>query len=514
MDLSNSPLYEKFPNGDIKCNCCQHKCVIRPGKLGICRARANVNGVLNSPTYGQYTVAVDPIEKKPLYHFFPGSQALSYGTVGCNFSCQFCQNSSLSMWKLDIEEVAALDQTEGRRLRSYTPQQMVQLAKENDCISIASTYNEPTISSEFSYEVFKLAKQNGLHTIYVTNGFESVETLNYLAPYLDAVNIDLKAFTEEFYSKICGAHLEGVCNTIKRCYCMGIHTEVTTLIIPNSNDSDEELKQITEFIVSVSPNIVWHVSAYHDDYMFQGRGRTPLATLQRAARIGKKAGLKYIYMGNVHSDSGRNTICPKCGSKLVDREWFHAKSPLKEGKCKCGESIPGFFEGARNLPPKINMVPEELLDPPGEPQSVGTLPTHLVLYASKGGTSKEFAEQIGNHLDFPVIDIASISFSDLANVQCVVFAVATYGRGSPPTSAQQFWADLNSHKGSISFSNVNFAILGCGSSSFAKTYCGFAKDLETAMNQLGAHEVAPICFNDDMEEIPSDVQGWISQLRF
>lgn len=510
-----------MPNGDIQCLCCQHKCLIPPGKLGKCRVRANVDGKPVSPTWGQYTVAVDPVEKKPLYHFLPGSKVYSYGTVGCNFSCQFCQNSSLSMWKLDIEDVSQLDNTEGRRLSKYTPEQMVKEAMKTGCLSIASTYNEPTVSTEFSYEVFKLAKLKGLKTIYVTNGFESVETLNYLGPFLDAVNIDLKSYREDFYSRVLGGHLKGVCDTIRRCSAMGIHTEVTTLLIPDANDSNEEISDIANFLASIDKDIVWHVSAYHDDYKFVGRGRTPIQTLQRAVDIGRKAGLRYIYMGNVRTADGRNTKCPKCGATLINREWFDANpSHLVKGRCQCGQKIPGLFIDAANLRPKIDHVPKELIEEEQQlstevPQPLpGEFPQNFVVFASKGGTSKSFAEKIAQHLHYEVVlNFADISLEALQNARNVVFVVSTYGRGMPPPNANDAWAKITEFQGQLP--NLHFAVLGCGSSSFSSTFAGFAKNLQEKLIELGADEVAPLCTRDENEEADDQkVEEWISGLSF
>lgn len=516
--LCDSPLFRKLPNNDIQCLCCQHMCVISPGKLGRCRARANVDGKPVSPTWGQFTVAVDPVEKKPLYHFLPGSAVYSYGTVGCNFSCQFCQNSSLSMWKLDIEDVAALEESEGRRLRKHTPEEMVREALEHGCASIASTYNEPTVSSEFSYEVFKLAKAKGLHTIYVTNGFESVETLNYLGPYLDAVNIDLKSFREKFYWEVCGAHLQGVCDTIKRCVAMGIHTEVTTLVIPGANDSDEELRDVAKFLASVNPEIVWHVSAYHDDYKFQGRGRTPLHTLQRAAKIGREAGLCYIYMGNVNAPGARATICPGCGKELVYRDWGRARISMKNGKCTCGRVVPGLFADANNLRPKLGHVPPELVDMKVSPVVAQVAPVagdNIVFYATKGGTSKRFAQEIAEFLHFDVDDVTNLSMERLCSLQRVVFVVATYGRGAPPPSAIGFWNELKDTETLPLDHPVHFAVVGCGSSSFSATFCGFAHSLEEKLNSLGLVEVAPLCTRDEMEDNDdAKVVAWSHSLKF
>jgi pyruvate formate lyase activating enzyme len=412
------------------------------------------------------------------------------------------------MWKLDIEDVAALDQTEGRRLLCYTPEQMVSEAMAKGCRSIASTYNEPTVSSEFSYQVFKLAKSKGLLTVYVTNGFESVETLNYLGPYLDAVNIDLKAFREPFYADICGAHLEGVCDTIRRCVAMGIHTEVTTLVIPGENDSGAELRDVASFLASVDPDIPWHVSAYHDDYKFEGRGRTPAATLERARKIGRAAGLKYVYMGNVNASDAKTTYCPKCRRVLVEREWGSAKFRMKGAKCSCGEVVPGLWEDACHLKPKLLAVPAALT--PVDPVPAIARGREAVLYGGMKGTARRFAEEVGHVLGFPVIDVAAAK--GLADFRRVVFVVSTYGRGAPPKSAAEFWAQLAEAQ---AVTDGEFAVLGCGSSSYPATFCQFAKNLQQKMLALGFREVAPLCLRDELDKASDDkVRQWIGQVKF
>jgi pyruvate formate lyase activating enzyme len=421
------------------------------------------------------------------------------------------------MWKLDIEDVAVLEKTEGRQLSRHTPERMVAEALQAGCLSVASTYNEPTVSSEFAHEVFKLAKSKGLYTAYVTNGFESVETLNYLGPYLDAVNIDLKSFREKFYWEICGAHLNGVCETIRRCVAMGIHTEVTTLVIPGTNDSDAELRDIAQFLVSVDPRIPWHVSAYHDDYKFQGLGRTPVQTLQRAASIGKKAGLLYIYMGNVsHSDS-RVTNCPKCGAKLVDRDWGHAKIRMKNGRCSCGVVIPGLWADADNRPPKLDSVPAALaggVQPSGPSGAPGS--TRVVFYATKGGTAKRFAEMVANRHGFDLRDISDLTVEELQKLQKVVFSVATYGRGDPPASALGFWKALNEVKGLNVKGGIEFAVIGCGSSSFGKSFGGFARNLEDRLCALGLRKVKDAIVRDEDQDGADDgnIAAWINGLKF
>jgi len=513
--MEDSPLFSRLPNNNLGCLCCAHYCIIPPGKLGKCRARANVNGSPHFPAWGRYTLAVDPVEKKPLYHFLPGTSIFSYGTVGCNFSCQFCQNSSLSMWKLDIEDVGLLKENDVGRLKKVTPEQVVKAAIDNKCLSIASTYNEPTVTTEFSYQVFKLAKEKGLRTVYVTNGYESIECLEYLAPYLDAVNIDLKSFSDDFYLKICGAHLQPVCDTIRRCYAMGIHTEVTTLVIPKNNDSNEELKQTAEFLASVGVDIPWHVSAYHDDYMFEGLGHTPLSTLKRAAEIGKRAGLLYIYIGNAQSPEERITKCPKCGEVLIDRVWFGATIRMKKGCCvKCGERIPGLFSDADHMNEKLIKIPQDLRTSVfvQEPSKM-EIPSDVVIYASNGGTAKRYAEMISSILSYPAIDIMSVDLKQMRKCKRIIFVVATYGKGSPPPSAQMFWEMLKDES-SDQLKGIKFAVMGCGSSSFPSSFCAFAHSLQERLAELGASSVTDLYERDEDNSDEGGLQSWMNSLNF
>ena len=518
--IVDSPLIHALPSGQLQCLACQHKCVIDNGKLGRCRVRGNQKGKLILPVYGRYSIAVDPIEKKPLYHFLPGSKAYSYGTVGCNFSCQFCQNSSLSMWKLDLEDVCKIKESDVGRLHKVTPSDVVQQALQNHCESIASTYNEPTVSSEFSFEVFKLAKSKGLHTIYVTNGFESVETLNYLAPYLDAVNIDLKGWSEKFYHSICGGTRAGVCETIRNCHNLGIHTEVTTLIIPQTNDSDEELSNIASFLASVDPEIVWHVSAYHDDYKFEGLGRTPTTTLQRAVKIGQKCGLLYIYMGNCTHPDSKVTFCPKCHKELIRRSWgAPAIIHLDKGSCpKCGTSIPGLFTDANHVHPALfsQIVPLSQNSENNQNSNSNNNNNNsnnnnqnnqhsekkMVIYATKGGKSKMIGQHLAELFGVNAIDIKDITLELLSKKESVAFVVSTYGRGGPPESALSLLNEitLKEKEKSTPLSGLKFAICGCGSSGFANSFCGFAKSLEKQLIDLGGSEIAPLKTLDDDED--------------
>jgi len=294
-------LCQKLDHNQVQCQACSHYCRISPGQTGLCGVRENQQGELKLLVYGRpCAVNIDPIEKKPLYHFLPGTKILSLGTFGCNFHCDFCQNWQMSQisrkdfsdhghgWKSFLNQIDYL-----------SPDEVVQIAKENNLPSVAYTYNEPAIWSEYAIDIARLAKKEGIKNVYVTNGYLSPECLDFVAPYLDAVNIDLKSFDEEFYLKTCGAKLQPVLNSIKKLHAAGVWIEITTLVIPGANDLEKEFKNIAEFIASVDKNIPWHLSAFHPDYKIQDRGRTELKTLERAKKIGHQAGLKYVYLGNI-----------------------------------------------------------------------------------------------------------------------------------------------------------------------------------------------------------------------
>jgi len=267
-------LYKKLDGNKVRCLACAHYCVIQEGKTGICGVRENIGGELQLLVYGKpAAIQVDPIEKKPLYHFMPGTKILSLGTFGCNFRCGFCHD--------------------------WLPERIVSYAVEHKIPSIAYTYNEPTIFVEYAYDIMVLAKEKGLKNVFVSNGYESKETLDYIGPYLDAINIDLKSFSNGFYQKNCGAKLQPVLDTIRRVHKMKIWQEITTLVIPGENDVEEELKQIADFIVSVDPGIPWHLSRFHPDYKMMNKGVTSYESLVRVREIGLAAGLKYVYLGNV-----------------------------------------------------------------------------------------------------------------------------------------------------------------------------------------------------------------------
>lgn len=330
-------LYDKKENNLIKCNACSHRCIIAENHAGICGVRKNVDGKLYSMVYGKAVgLHVDPMEKKPLFHFLPGSSVLSFGTCGCNFRCLFCQNWEMSQSPKEFGAIYGEDKA---------PEQIVALTVTTNCKAIAYTYNEPAVFIEYAHDTAKLAKQHNLKNVYVTNGYETLEALEIMAPYIDAMNIDLKSFSDKFYSEVCGARLQPVLDTIKKSYEMKKWVEITTLIIPGKNDSVKELKEIAEFIAGIDKNIPWHISRFFPMYKMMDTEATPLVTLLKAYEIGKKAGLNYVYVGNVKSDDKESTFCPQCNNLLIERDRFMTiQNNLKDGKCpKCSTAISGVF---------------------------------------------------------------------------------------------------------------------------------------------------------------------------
>ncbi|MBI3592990.1 MAG: AmmeMemoRadiSam system radical SAM enzyme, partial [Nitrospirae bacterium] len=305
------------------------------GKRGICSVRENRDGVLYSLVYGKVVARhIDPIEKKPLFHFYPGSRSYSIATVGCNFRCMHCQNYEISQYPKQHPDIPGED---------MTPEQIVREAELTGCKSISYTYTEPTIFFEFAYDCARLAHEKGIKNVFVSNGYTSPEAAKLIAPYLDANNIDLKG-DDAFYKRIAGARLQPVLDTIKLMKELGVWVEVTTLIIPDHNDSDDFLKWVAEFIKSVDPAMPWHVTQFYPTYKLLDKPRTPIKTLRRAKDIGMKAGLKYVYEGNVPGEGGENTFCPSCGELLIDRFGFTLTAvKMKESKCsKCGAQIDGI----------------------------------------------------------------------------------------------------------------------------------------------------------------------------
>lgn len=335
--IKEALFYEKLERNMVHCYLCSHHCRISQGKRGICSVRENINGTLYSIVYGKLIAsAVDPIEKKPLFHFLPGSSAYSIATVGCNFSCLNCQNYDISQMPKPNKPIYS---------EEVAPEEVVEAAKHYKCESIAYTYTEPTIFFEYAYDIAKLAKKEGIKNIFVSNGYITEEALREIAPYLDANNIDLKSFSDEFYRKVCGARLEPVLNSIRLHKELGIWIEITTLVIPSLNDSEENFKEIARFIKNLDENIPWHVSAFYPAYKLTNLPPTPIKTLDKARKIGLETGLKYVYQGNVPGE-GENTLCPSCGKVLIRRSGYVVlQHNMKNSKCPhCEAKIDGVWK--------------------------------------------------------------------------------------------------------------------------------------------------------------------------
>jgi len=333
--MKEALLYEKLEDKKVKCCLCNHYCIIPDGKRGICQVRENRGGTLYSLVYEKLIAAnVDPIEKKPFFHFLPGSLSFSIATVGCNFRCKHCQNWSISQMPKDKGEIQG---------ETIPPERIVMEALRTGCKSISYTYTEPTVFFEYAYEISKLAKEKGLKNLFVTNGYMSKEALQLIAPYLDGANVDLKSANEAFYKEICGARFSPVLENIQTMRKLGIWVEVTTLLIPTLNDSEEELRTIARLLRDIEPSIPWHVTAFHPDYKLLHLPPTPRSVLKKAREIGLSEGLKYVYSGNIPGDEGENTYCWNCHKILIRRWGFKVlENNIKEGKCPhCGAKIDG-----------------------------------------------------------------------------------------------------------------------------------------------------------------------------
>jgi len=332
-------LYEPAEGGKVRCRLCGHECLIAPGASGICKVRRNVDGRLVSLSYDALVaVHIDPIEKKPLFHFLPGTLSLSVAAAGCNFQCAFCQNWQISQAPRTGQVVG------GQRV---PPEELVAGAARQGCASISYTYTEPTIFFELAYDTARLARAKGIGNCFVSNGFMTPQAVETIAPYLDAINVDLKAFRDETYREVMKARLGPVLTCLKALTAAGIWVEVTTLVVPGMNDSDAELRDIAGFIAGqLGPDVPWHVSRFHGDYKMPGSAATPIATLHRAVQIGREAGLRYIYSGNVPGDDNESTRCPHCRAMLIRRRGFSiAANRLAGGKCPdCGAEIAGRWE--------------------------------------------------------------------------------------------------------------------------------------------------------------------------
>nr|WP_287261802.1 AmmeMemoRadiSam system radical SAM enzyme [Methanothrix sp.] len=334
-EMKEAMFYERLEGSDVRCNLCSHNCRIRPGHRGICGVRENINGTLYSLVYGKIVAEhVDPVEKKPLFHFQPGSRSYSIATVGCNFRCRHCQNADISQMPVDKNMIIGSERS---------PEDIVAAALEAGVQSISYTYTEPTIFFEFALDTAVKAKEFGLKNNFVSNGYMSEAAARAIAPYLDAINIDLKG-DDEFYKKICSARVEPVKRNIELFPKLGVWTEVTTLVIPGYNDSVEQLREIAEFLAGVSVDIPWHVSAFYPTYRLRDAPPTSAATIRRAMGIGREAGIRYIYAGNIPGE-GENTHCHNCGELLVERFAYRVTlNSIVDGRCpRCRTQIPGVW---------------------------------------------------------------------------------------------------------------------------------------------------------------------------
>jgi len=337
IEMKEAMLYEKLEDNRVRCNLCAHRCNIAEGKLGICQVRENKGGTLYSLVYGKVVSQnVDPVEKKPLFNFYPGTTAFSVATVGCNFHCDFCQNWEISQMPREEHRIVG---------QEVPPEALVAAAKRYGCRSIAYTYTEPTVFTEYAYDTAKLAREEEIANIYVTNGYMTEEMLDAFYPYMDAANVDLKG-DDEFYRKLCGARLQPVLDSLKKMKEQNVWVEVTTLVIPAWNDSEEVLKQIAGFIAQeLGVEVPWHVSRFYPHYKLVDKPPTPVSTLHRAREIGLEAGLRYVYEGNVPGSEGEHTYCYNCGKRLIGRYGYTIlENHIRDGKCaSCGAEINGVW---------------------------------------------------------------------------------------------------------------------------------------------------------------------------
>jgi pyruvate formate lyase activating enzyme len=332
--MKEAMYYEALSGNRIWCRLCPHLCRIKEGKRGACGVRENRGGRLFTLVHSKVVAAnTDPIEKKPLFHFYPGTLSFSVATVGCNLHCLHCQNADISQMPWDRGEIA------GRRLE---PAEAVSMALDGNCTSISYTYTEPTIYFEYAYDTAQRAARAGLKNVFVTNGYMEPDPLEAIQPWLHGANVDLKSFRDFFYRRVCRARLTPVLDTLKRMKALGIWVEVTTLVIPGLNDDEGELRDIARFIHGLGEDVPWHVSAFHPTYKLTDRSRTPVGSLRRAWEIGKEEGLLFVYMGNVPGDEGENTYCPGCGTCVIRRFGFQVLSlELEDGKChRCSREVP------------------------------------------------------------------------------------------------------------------------------------------------------------------------------
>ena len=336
--MKEAMFYRLDEENVVHCELCAHHCRIKEGRRGICGVRENRDGVLYSLVYGRLIAEhIDPIEKKPLFNFLPATKAYSISTVGCNFSCRHCQNFEISQYPhAHNGDIAGHTKEAG---------QVVEDAVQTGCSSVCYTYVEPTIFYEYAYDCAQEAQKRGLKNVFVSNGYMTPAVTRELATVLDGINIDVKAFRDDFYKKVCRARLQPVLDNVKLMHELGVWVEVTTLLIPGLNDSEDELRDIARFIASISPDIPWHVTAFRPTYKMLDRPATPEATLRKARDIGKTAGLHYVYEGNIPGAGGENTFCPGCGAELISRYGFMIRqNRVTNGSCPdCGQQIAGVW---------------------------------------------------------------------------------------------------------------------------------------------------------------------------
>ncbi len=332
-------LYESLEDNKVRCRLCAHRCVIPPTGRGICKVRENREGVLHTLNYGKLIArSVDPIEKKPLFHLYPGSLSYSIATVGCNFKCRFCQNADIAQMPEERDGLIMGTQT--------PPEAIVSDAVARGCKTIAYTYTEPTIFFETAFDTAKLARQQGIKNVFVTNGYMTAEALEKIAPFLDAANVDLKSYSNKFYRRQCSAKLAPVKETLIGMKQRGILVEVTTLLIPGLNTDPDELESLARFLASsLGPDTPWHISRFHPTYKLTDRPATDVDALLKAREIGLAAGLKYVYTGNVWGLPGESTFCNECGAMLIDRRGFTVnENRLRQGRCPdCETPVAGIF---------------------------------------------------------------------------------------------------------------------------------------------------------------------------
>jgi len=335
--MKEAMLYSRAADQKAECALCAHRCRISPSKRGVCGVRENREGTLYTLVYGALVAEnVDPIEKKPLFHLYPGSRSYSVAAMGCNFRCTFCQNHEISQLPRETGDIYG---------KATEPETVVERAVQSRSMTIAYTYTEPTIYFEYAYDIGRIAHGRGLKNVFVTNGYMTEQTLETMEPYLDAANVDLKSFSDAFYKEYCGARLQPVLDSLTWMKRHGVWIEITTLLIPGLNDTDGELEQIADFISNLGTDIPWHISRFHPRYKMTDKSPTGINAIHRAAEIGRKSGLKYVYSGNVPGDQGENTACAHCGQELIRRLGYQiVRNELRGSACpRCGTTLEGLF---------------------------------------------------------------------------------------------------------------------------------------------------------------------------